>query len=38
MLGVNRTTIVNAYRELAADGLITGHVGRGTAVAGASTC
>jgi len=36
MLGVNRTTIVNAYRELAADGLITGHVGRGTAVAGAS--
>lgn len=36
MLGVNRTTIVNAYRELAAEGLISGHVGRGTAVAGAS--
>ncbi|HEX7103513.1 MAG TPA: winged helix-turn-helix domain-containing protein, partial [Nitrolancea sp.] len=36
MLGVNRTTIVNAYRELAAEGLISGHVGRGTAVAGAT--
>lgn len=35
MLGVNRTTIVNAYRELAADGLIAGHVGRGTIVVGA---
>lgn len=33
MLGVNRTTIVTAYRELAADGLIEGHVGRGTVVA-----
>lgn len=32
MLGVNRTTIVNAYRELAADGLVVGHVGRGTIV------
>ncbi len=35
VLGVNRTTIVNAYRELAADGLIVGHVGRGTVVADA---
>ncbi len=34
MLGVNRTTIVNAYRELAADGLVAGHVGRGTIVVG----
>jgi 2-aminoadipate transaminase len=34
MLGVNRTTIVNAYRELAADGLVAGHVGRGTVVIG----
>lgn len=33
MLGVNRTTVVNAYRELAADGLVVGHVGRGTQVA-----
>ncbi|MEX2314752.1 MAG: winged helix-turn-helix domain-containing protein, partial [Thermomicrobiales bacterium] len=32
LLGVNRTTIVNAYRELAADGLISGQVGRGTVV------
>ncbi len=36
MLGVNRTTIVNAYRELAADGLVAGHVGRGTVVVGAA--
>jgi 2-aminoadipate transaminase len=33
MLGVNRTTVVTAYRELAADGLVEGHVGRGTVVA-----
>ncbi|MBX6342882.1 MAG: PLP-dependent aminotransferase family protein, partial [Thermomicrobiaceae bacterium] len=33
MLGVNRTTVVNAYRELAAEGLVYGHVGRGTMVA-----
>jgi 2-aminoadipate transaminase len=32
LLGVNRTTIVNAYRELAADGLVSGQVGRGTIV------
>ena len=32
LLGVNRTTVLNAYRELKADGLLGGHVGRGTAV------
>ena len=32
LLAVNRTTIVNAYRELAADGLVSGQVGRGTVV------
>ncbi|MGE5576501.1 MAG: GntR family transcriptional regulator [Syntrophothermus sp.] len=31
-LGVNRSTVVNAYRELEADGLIASHVGRGTIV------
>ncbi len=31
-LAVNRTTVVNAYRDLAADGLVEGHVGRGTVV------
>ena len=31
-LGVNRTTIMNAYNELASEGLIEGHVGRGTLV------
>jgi DNA-binding transcriptional MocR family regulator len=31
-LGVNRTTVVAAYRELKADGLVDGHVGRGTQV------
>ena len=31
-LGVNRNTVVNAYRELAADGLVEAHVGRGTTV------
>ena len=29
-LGVNRTTVMNAYNELASEGLIEGHVGRGT--------
>ena len=29
-LGVNRTTILNAYKELKADGLMDSHVGRGT--------
>ncbi|MDI6858571.1 MAG: PLP-dependent aminotransferase family protein [Dehalococcoidia bacterium] len=32
-LDVNRSTVVNAYDELAADGLVIGRVGRGTAVA-----
>lgn len=32
-IGVDRTTVVAAYRELAADGLIEAHVGRGTRVA-----
>ena len=31
-LGVNRTTVMNAYNELASEGLIEGHVGRGTMV------
>ncbi len=31
-LGVNRTTVMNAYNELASEGLIEGHVGRGTTV------
>ena len=31
-LGVNRTTVVNAYHELVADGLIQPHVGKGTIV------
>src|ERR1700747_743331 len=30
MLGVHRTTVANAYAELEAEGLIQGHVGRGT--------
>ena len=32
-LKVHRTTVANAYAELEADGLIAGHVGRGTFVA-----
>src|SRR2546425_3689618 len=28
--GVNRTTVMNAYNQLASDGLVEGHVGRGT--------
>src|SRR6266571_3599913 len=31
-LGVNRTTVMNAYNELASEGLVEGHVGRGTIV------
>jgi len=34
-LGVNRTTIMNAYADLKADGLVTGRVGDGTRVAAA---
>ncbi|MDD2619149.1 MAG: PLP-dependent aminotransferase family protein [Syntrophomonadaceae bacterium] len=33
-IGVNRSTVVKAYEELAAEGLIQSHVGRGTLVAG----
>ncbi|MCO1601706.1 PLP-dependent aminotransferase family protein [Desulfosporosinus nitroreducens] len=36
-LGVNRTTVVNAYHELTADGLIQPHVGKGTIVSPAQT-
>jgi len=32
-LGVSRTTVVNAYGELKAEGLVEGYVGRGTIVA-----
>lgn len=31
-LGVNRTTVLNAYRELKGEGLVDAHVGRGTVV------
>lgn len=31
-LGVNRSTVVNAYRELAADGLVEARVGQGTTI------
>ena len=31
-LGVDRSTIVAAYRELAAEGLVAAHVGRGTMI------
>jgi DNA-binding transcriptional MocR family regulator len=34
-LGVHRTTVANAYAELESEGLIQGHVGRGTYIAGA---
>lgn len=33
-LGVNRITVVNAYAELEAEGLVSSHVGRGTFVTG----
>jgi 2-aminoadipate transaminase len=32
-LGVHRTTVANAYAELESEGLIEGHVGRGTFIA-----
>lgn len=34
-LGVHRTTVANAYAELESEGLILGHVGRGTFICGA---
>ena len=33
-LGVHRTTVANAFAELESEGLITGHVGRGTFIRG----
>jgi DNA-binding transcriptional MocR family regulator len=33
-LGVHRTTVANAYAELESEGLIQGHVGRGTFIRG----
>lgn len=33
LLGVNRSTVVNAYSELESGGYVTSHVGRGTEVA-----
>jgi 2-aminoadipate transaminase len=33
-LGVHRTTVANAYAELESEGLIQGHVGRGTYIRG----
>lgn len=35
-LGVNRTTVLAAYNDLKRDGLVAGHVGRGTEVVGAT--
>ncbi len=37
LLGVNGTTVSTAYAELAADGLITSQVGRGTFISGVPT-
>src|SRR5258708_35687450 len=34
MLGAHRTTVANAYAELESEGLIQGHVGRGTFIKG----
>src|ERR1700739_1211551 len=34
MIVVNRTTLANAYAELESEGLIQGHVGRGTFIQG----
>jgi 2-aminoadipate transaminase len=36
-LGVHRTTVANAYAELESEGLIEGHVGRGTFICGAAS-
>jgi DNA-binding transcriptional MocR family regulator len=35
-LGVHRTTVANAYAELESEGLISGHVGRGTFICGSA--
>lgn len=35
-LGVHRTTVANAYAELESEGLIQGHVGRGTFISGSA--
>ncbi|MFZ0433352.1 MAG: PLP-dependent aminotransferase family protein [Candidatus Acidiferrales bacterium] len=35
-LGVHRTTVANAYAELESEGLIRGHVGRGTFICSAT--
>lgn len=32
LLGINRSTVVKAYEELVADGMVEAHVGRGTVV------
>jgi DNA-binding transcriptional MocR family regulator len=37
LLGVNRTTIVTAYKELSAEGLVEGRVGHGTVVLASPT-
>src|SRR5262245_59791232 len=37
LLGLNRTTISAAYELLESEGLITGHVGRGSFVTGAAS-
>jgi len=36
-LGVHRTKVANAYAELESEGLIEGHVGRGTFICGAAS-
>ncbi len=33
-MGVNRNTVINAYEQLEVEGLVSSHVGRGTAVRG----
>ncbi|HTK06987.1 MAG TPA: PLP-dependent aminotransferase family protein [Ktedonobacteraceae bacterium] len=37
-LNINRTTVMNAYNELTSEGLIEGHVGRGTIVKRSYQC
>lgn len=36
-LGISRISVVNAYAELRAEGLLSAHTGRGTYIAGATT-